>query len=195
MDKSPGVSVKSFIEENPELIKKITDGWVMSTFSTGFHSIGFPIREKIERAIEYHKKQGEDVEAVVLKEELFDDWLEAFKDDFEQTSLVSYHKWQAFSLSIDVPVFYFYFVPNQSEDFYTFQSPKLTEDYLHKMVGRLDAEEQLKRRRFLSVDEADRLGFSYEVTIKGLLPHKTKKYQLQPAKWLDKYEYWHYVEV
>lgn len=155
-----------------------------------------PIREKIERAIEYHKKQREGVEAVVLKEELFADWLEAFKDKFDSLSLAAIKKSQAFFLSgSDIA---YTFAPFQTEDFYTFQSEHSARNYTEKLLGRLDAEEQLKRRRFLSVDDAAGLGFSVEESLAVIAPGArlfTRRYQLQPAKWLDKYEYWHYVEV
>lgn len=112
-----------------------------------------PLKAKIGEAINYHTAQWENVCGVVLKEELFDDWLSAYHDEFDHIS--SGKRFQSFYLKgYNVG---FWFAPNLKEDFYTFCDLYYFKQFLDSLVDKLENEELLARRIFNSLEEAKSL--------------------------------------
>lgn len=117
-----------------------------------------PLKLSIDEAIDYHTKQGERVEAVVLRDGLFPLWVDAYQSD--ALTLVSNKDFDAFGKPHSWP--YYVFCPELSEEFFTFSSDTTANEFVNKKLNKLSPERKLLRRRFPRLERAEELGF-YEV--------------------------------
>lgn len=161
-----------------------------------------PLKLRIDEAIDYHAKQGERVGAIVLRDELFPLWVDACNSD--GLTLVSNKDFDAFGKPHSWP--YYVFCPELSEEFFTFSSDTTANKFVYKKLSKLSPEEKLLRRRFPSLDRAEKLGFYATYTLPvfetefmhgipvGKREVAYKQFQLKEFE-VGKLHFWHYQEV
>lgn len=129
-----------------------------------------PLKARILKAIAYHDTEGEKVQDIVLREDLFEEWLAAFSGEIEKLSTGTH--WQGFYLK-GCNTFY-KFLPNLKEDFYTFTSGDGSARLTEAVLSKLSQEEILTRRMFEDLESVRLAGLCALVKV----PYGTTEYRI-----------------